>query len=84
MARTSKKGDTMQRKILILTAALGLIGLGVAFARLDERAHAPRPETPPELAGCPRVGGALTHDGWAVCYACDGETPVCLLIGGGR
>lgn len=73
----------MKLKVLILS--LAALGFGAAFSRLDDRAHAPRPESPDTLAGCPRVGGGYTHDDrWVTCYACAGETPVCLLIGGAR
>lgn len=65
--------------------ALVAIGLLASLHLLNQRAHKPRPASPDTLAGCPRVGGGYTHDGrWMVCYACLGETPVCLVIGGGE
>lgn len=47
--------------------------------------QSPQPQIeiiPQYLDGCPRVGGEYGHDGrWLVCYACVGESVVCVPTG---
>ncbi len=71
--------------VVIITTMCVIIGAWDLVFRCIKDEAPPAVEQPDTLAGCPRVGGQRTHDGrWAVCYACAGETPVCLLIGGAR
>lgn len=72
--------------VATITAMFVILGaLDLVFRYIKDEAPPPPVEQPDTLAGCPRVGGEYTHDGqWLTCYACSGETPVCLLIGGAK
>lgn len=69
-----------------LLMALIVVAFGTALLIDLAKGPAPKPvqvNAVPELNGCPFVGHGHTAAGSVVaCYACDGETPVCLVIGG--